>query len=77
MNKKSAQRRQDFKKVYFENGSVYAGETKYFLKAKKFVNESSYIYYQDYEASIDIDSKEDLEFANYYYEKYKRKKQLF
>ncbi len=77
MSKKNAQRRQDFEKVYFENGSIYACEANYFLKEKKFVNETSYIYYQDYEASIDIDSKEDLEFANYYYEKYKRKKQLF
>ncbi len=77
MNKNNAKRRQDFKSIYFENGSVYAGHTKYFLKTKRFVNETSYIYKQSYETSIDIDTKEDLEFANYYYGKYKNKKQLF
>ena len=59
-------RRQDFPKVFFINGSVYAAKVNYFTKNKIFVNKTSYIYNQSFESSIDIDNNNDLLYANWF-----------
>ena len=59
-------RRQDFPRVYFINGSVYASKINYFLRNKCFVNKTSYLYNQPYESSIDIDNNNDLLYARWF-----------
>lgn len=52
--------RQDLKKLYYLNGSIYLARTKDLLKEKTFHTKNAIPYIMDEEYSIDINTKKDL-----------------
>lgn len=62
------------KAVYVQNGLIYAFKIKSFLENKSIYGKSSLPFIVDWEFFLDIDTKEDLEIANFkikrFYEKY-------
>lgn len=57
--------RQNFKKEYRINGSIYICKTDYFLKYKSFYKERSFPYIMDKISSIDIDDIYQFKFAEF------------
>ncbi|HEX7674834.1 MAG TPA: acylneuraminate cytidylyltransferase family protein [Bdellovibrio sp.] len=56
-------RTQDVSPIYLLNGAIYISRTKSFLEEKTFFGEKMVIYEMSKEASLDIDTPEDLEVA--------------
>ena len=61
--------RQSFPGVLFINGAIYMARTSYIRKTGKLFDEMAKLYFMETYESIDIDEPEDLEFANWLYEK--------
>ncbi|HCX61781.1 MAG TPA: acylneuraminate cytidylyltransferase [Clostridiales bacterium] len=68
-DKKQYSRRQSFPSLYRLNGAIYICEINELKKQKSFETDSTLAYIMDGNASIDIDTEEDLEFAEYIFEK--------
>lgn len=64
-------RRQDFEKFYRLNGAIYLMRVDYFMKYKYFYKEESYAFIMNKNKSVDIDSNEDFEYAEFLIEKRK------
>lgn len=62
-SEKVVSRRQDSRKAYVLNGAIYVFDKGYFVNFKKLINPFTLAYVMDKDSSIDIDSKEDLIFA--------------
>jgi N-acylneuraminate cytidylyltransferase len=58
-------RRQDSRKAYFLNGAIYIFEKQFFIEHKRFIDEYTQAYVMGIESSLDIDTKEDLNYARY------------
>ncbi len=70
-NYKIGQRSQDLEPLYYENGLLYITNSKLILDST-IIDEDAYPMLIEHPfASIDIDTKEDFEFAEYVYTKYK------
>ena len=60
--------RQKLKNFYELNGAIYAGETEFFKKSKRFFDSNTLVYVMDKAVSLDIDEPEDLCAAKVYIE---------
>ena len=71
INKNSLnQRSQDMKKYYKLNGAIYICKTKKLLEEKSFfLKDNIFAFIMSSKSSVDIDKKEDFEFANLYLSK--------
>ena len=58
-------RRQDYKKTYDLNGSIFLSNVNTYKKTKSFYSQEAVAYIIPKERSIDIDDKFDLDFAEY------------
>ena len=58
-------RRQDQKPQYTMNGCMYIAKTRYFLENKIFHSNNSRPYIMPWEKSIEIDTEQDLNYAEY------------
>ncbi|HBA04288.1 MAG TPA: CMP-N-acetlyneuraminic acid synthetase, partial [Clostridium sp.] len=65
INKNSATRRQDDKKYYRINGSIYISNVKKYLSERDFYGKKSKAYIMSRESSIDIDTGLDFKIAEY------------
>ncbi len=65
INKNSATRRQDDKKYYRINGSIYISNVKKYLSERDFYGKKSKAYIMSRESSIDIDTELDFKIAEY------------
>ena len=64
------QRSQDMKKYYKLNGAIYICKTKKLLEEKSFfLKDNIFAFIMSSKSSVDIDKKEDFEFANLYLSK--------
>lgn len=61
----SRSRRQDIKDSYALNGAIYAIHTRLFMDSKKLLHPKTIPYRMDQTSSIDIDTIEDLNFAEF------------
>lgn len=61
--------RQNFPRVFFINGAIYITKTDFLKKTNMLFDTGSQAYIMDRSESLDIDSPEDLDFANWYYDK--------
>lgn len=61
-------RRQDLPATYVLNGAIYIANVDWLRKNKKFITSETVAYEMDRERSIDIDTKEDLEYFRTYVE---------
>lgn len=66
-------RRQEFTQYYRLNGAIYIAKVRSLRKEKSFFGNNSYAYIMDKSSSIDIDTIDDLEFAEFIIEKKKKK----
>jgi N-acylneuraminate cytidylyltransferase len=72
-NYKIGQRSQDLEPLFFENGLLYIGKSKLILD-DTLISENAYPFQVNHPfASIDIDTKEDLEQAQFFAKNYKNK----
>jgi CMP-N-acetylneuraminic acid synthetase len=55
------------------NGAIYIAKVRSLRKEKSFFGNNSYAYIMDKSSSIDIDTIDDLEFAEFIIEKKKKK----
>lgn len=55
-----AHRRQDLRKVYALNGSIYVAKTQWLMQHKSFLNEETLGYVMPLERSLDIDTESDF-----------------
>ncbi|CAH2211896.1 acylneuraminate cytidylyltransferase family protein [Tepidibacter aestuarii] len=62
-------RRQDFKKIYRLNGAIYIAKTDLLIRQKSFDTKFTIPYIMDKKSSIDIDTIEDFELAEFYISK--------
>ncbi|WP_395046464.1 cytidylyltransferase domain-containing protein [Flavobacterium sp.] len=68
-NYEIGQRSQDLKPLYFENGLLYITKVK-FIFENKIITENAFPYLVSHIfANVDIDTKEDMEYAAYLYQK--------
>lgn len=65
INKNSATRRQDDKKYYRINGSIYISNVEKYLRERDFYGKKSKAYIMSRESSIDIDTELDFRIAEY------------
>ncbi len=65
INKNSATRRQDDKKYYRINGSIYISNVEKYLSQRDFFGKNSKAYIMSRESSIDIDTELDFKIAEY------------
>lgn len=65
INKNSATRRQDDKKYYRINGSIYISNVEKYLSERDFYGKKSKAYIMSRESSIDIDTELDFKIAEY------------
>ncbi len=65
INKNSATRRQDDKKYYRINGSIYISNVEKYLSERDFFGKNSKAYIMSRESSIDIDTELDFKIAEY------------
>lgn len=65
INKNSATRRQDDKKYYRINGSIYISNVEKYLSERDFYGKKSKAYIMSRESSIDIDTELDFRIAEY------------
>ena len=63
--------RQEFQKSYYPNGAIYIFKTE-LLKQGVYYTPNSYAYIMPRERSVDIDTMEDFELAEYYLKRYAR-----
>jgi len=70
-DKKRNYRRQDFENIYRLNGAIYLIERKAFISNKSFETERTLPFIMDKSSSVDIDTEDDFQLAEYYV---KRKK---
>jgi CMP-N,N'-diacetyllegionaminic acid synthase len=64
-NENQLKNRQDYKKTYFPNGSIYVFKSD-LLKNKRYYSENSFAYLMPRNKSVDIDTLEDFKLAEYY-----------
>lgn len=68
-NYKIGQRSQDLKPLYYENGLIYIAKSEAIMKGN-LISEKSFPYRLNHIfATVDIDTQEDLDYANYLYQK--------
>ncbi len=60
--------RQDLRETYFPNGAIYIYKSKIILQ-NKYYTEASYAYIMERNVSVDIDSLEDFEYAEFLFQK--------
>ncbi|KGI44261.1 acylneuraminate cytidylyltransferase family protein [Clostridium tetani] len=72
-DKKKFNKRQDFEKIYRLNGSIYIAKTDKIYKNESFESEKTISYVMDEKSSIDIDTEEDFEYAEFILKKIKEK----
>lgn len=72
-DKKKFTRRQDFKKIYRLNGAIYMSKIDKIYENKSFESEKTISYVMDEKSSIDIDTEEDFEYAEFILKKIKEK----
>ena len=60
-----------FPKAYHFNGAIFIAEYKYFIKNFTFIDDQTIPYVMDEVSSIDVDTLEDLQLAEFYYNKTK------
>lgn len=65
-DKQKKYRRQDFEKIYRLNGAIYLIHTETFLRCESFETDNTLSYIMDRKSSVDIDSIEDFELAEFY-----------
>lgn len=58
-------RRQDLRKFYRLNGAIYISKVPILKKIKSFYGEKSYAYIMERRESVDIDTKQDFEYAEF------------
>lgn len=63
-------RRQDFEELYRPNGAIYITKADVIVTQKSFQTEKTAAYTMDAISSIDIDTKDDFELAEYYIRKH-------
>ena len=69
-NYKIGQRSQDLEPLYFENGLLYISKTKLILE-DKIISENAFPFELNHIfASVDIDTEDDLEYAEYLFQKF-------
>jgi len=61
----SSRRRQDLNKEYRINGALYIVSKDYFMKTKSLYSEKMYAYVMPEDYSVDIDTVDDLKYAEY------------
>ena len=64
--------RQDLKRTYYPNGSIYIFKTE-LIRRRAYYTDKTFAYLMDRKRSIDIDTQEDFEYAEFLFD---RKKQL-
>ena len=62
-------RRQEMEQVYIRNGAIYLSDVEAFKNTKNLVGETPLLYEMSREASINIDTVDDLDLAAYYLKK--------
>ena len=60
-----------FPNAYHFNGAIFIAEYKYFIKNFTFIDDQTIPYVMDEVSSIDVDTLEDLQLAEFYYNKTK------
>lgn len=60
--------RQEIRPTFYPNGAIYIIKTKLLLE-KKYYSENAYAFLMDKKSSVDIDTMEDFEFAEWLYKK--------
>ena len=60
--------RQEIRPTFYPNGAIYILKTKLLLE-KKYYSENAYAFLMDKKSSVDIDTMEDFEFAEWLYKK--------
>ncbi len=71
INKKLKTNRQENKKLYIPNGSIYIFNYNYLKRNKKYLNDKTFCYVMPKIKSVDIDDKLDFQIAEYLYRKRK------
>lgn len=61
--------RQNFPEVFFINGAIYITTVEYFKKTGRLFDENAILYVMKRSESLDIDTPEDLDYANWRYAK--------
>jgi N-acylneuraminate cytidylyltransferase/CMP-N,N'-diacetyllegionaminic acid synthase len=61
--------RQELKKTYYPNGAIYVFRSD-LIRLRKYYSEKTYVYLMERQYSIDIDSLEDFEYAEFVMNKY-------
>ncbi len=67
--------RQNFPKVYFINGAIYMVASSFFLRQGTLFDKKALLYVMKQNESLDIDMPEQLDFANWFYEKTRKQKE--
>ena len=70
-DKSKLSRRQDFEKVYRLNGAIYIAKTDMLLTQRTFETKNTISYIMDKKSSVDIDTIEDFNLAEFYIKKIK------
>ena len=65
---KAGRRRQTFRPVVLRNGAIYIVKTKYFKRYKSFVRAGCIPYMMPPDRSVNIDDRNDLKLARYYFD---------
>lgn len=58
--------RQNFPKVFFINGAIYIASVEYFKKNGRLFDKTALLYIMSQSNSLDIDTPEDIDYANWY-----------
>lgn len=64
--------RQNFPEVFFINGAIYITSVEYFKKTGRLFDENAILYVMKKSESLDIDTPEDLDYANWHYARLKK-----
>lgn len=64
-NSEELVRRQDFEDLYRPNGAIYLAKTNVLISTRTFQTEKTIPYIMDKKSSIDIDTKDDFEYAEW------------
>lgn len=63
-------RRQDSQPAYYLNGALYIFDKNYFIQTQGIIDESTQAYIMDSKRSLDIDTREDFEYAQLTFENF-------
>jgi len=66
--------RQNFPEVFFINGAIYITAVEYFRKTGRLFDENAILYVMKRSESLDIDTPEDLDYANWQYARRQKEK---